>query len=185
MGPEGRALLTQTLFEVAPHGILLLDGDGRLRDVNRAAEQMFGYRRQDLVGQPLALLIPQGLGPANRPGATVVGNGQRKDGSTFPVVVHGSSCESDTGITVVVFITALSEGTAFADRVARISREMIDPLTTVQTRIELMLWEAEGRVLPPEIVEDLKVLHRHVLRVARGVEALQSLVRESQAEGSA
>jgi hypothetical protein len=146
---------------------------------------MFGYRRENLVGQPLTLLIPHGLGSSNQPGPTDESVGRRPDGGTFPVAVQSSSFESDTGITVVVFIAALGEGTAFAGRVARISREMIDPLTTVQTRIELMLWEAEGGVLASEIVEDLKVLHRHILRVARGVEALQSLVRESPAEGSA
>lgn len=65
-----------------------------------------------------------------------------------------------------------------------ISREMTNPLTIVQTRIELMLSEAESGSLPPETVEDLKVLHRHVLRIARGVEALLSLGRESPMEGS-
>jgi PAS domain S-box-containing protein len=180
-----RARLTQALFEVAPHAILLVDGDGRLREVNRAAEQMFGYRREDLVDQPLTLLIPHGLDPVNRAGSTERrGVGRRKDGSTFPVGMHSGSLESDTWIPVVVFITDLTEGTAFAGRVTTISREMTNPLTIVQTRIELLLWEAESGSLPPEIVEDLKVLHRHVLRVARGVEALQSLVRESPAGGS-
>jgi PAS domain S-box-containing protein len=179
-----RARLSQTLFELAPHAVLLVDGAGRLCEVNRAAEQMFGYRREDLVDQPLTLLIPQGLGPLNQAGSTERrGVGRRKDGRTFPVGVHSTSLESDTGIAVVLFITDVTEGTALAGRVTTMSREMTDPLTIVQTRIELMLFEAERGSLPPETVEDLKVLHRHVLRIARGIEALQSLVRESPAEG--
>src|SRR6185436_4627630 len=87
------------LFEASSLGIVVLDQAGRILLVNSALVGMFGYTREELVGQPLELLLPESLRdqhvahragfailPHTRPmgyGLEVVG--LRKDGGTFPI----------------------------------------------------------------------------------------------------
>src|SRR5690242_11463371 len=49
------------LLEAAPDGILEVDQDGTIVLLNAAAEQMFGYRREELLGQLIEVLVPESL----------------------------------------------------------------------------------------------------------------------------
>src|SRR5581483_7522565 len=51
--------LWRALFEASPIGITVLDLKGHVREWNQAAERTFGWRRDEVVGQPLPI-IPQG-----------------------------------------------------------------------------------------------------------------------------
>jgi two-component system sensor histidine kinase/response regulator len=55
-GPD--TLLLAGLLRYAPDGLVLVDADGRITDVNRRAAHMFGYDGDDLVGMPLDFLLP-------------------------------------------------------------------------------------------------------------------------------
>ncbi|WP_162138084.1 PAS domain S-box protein [Pararhodospirillum photometricum] len=77
-------------------GVIVVDGQGLIQSLNPAAERMFGYRAEDLVGASLAVLVPgrevrrllaavrpREDRPSLGPGREVVG--RRRDGSEFPV----------------------------------------------------------------------------------------------------
>jgi PAS domain S-box-containing protein len=66
--------------------------------------------------------------------------------------------------------------------VAGVAHEMNNPLGIISSRIELMLGEAEGQAFPTQHLEDLKVIHRNVLRVAGVAQALRSFARQSTGE---
>jgi PAS domain S-box-containing protein len=80
---------------------VVVDRDGHIRLVNRQTELLFGYTRQDLLGQPIERLIPERLhaahqrhraeydaAPHTRPmGTNLPLHGRRQDGSEFPVAV--------------------------------------------------------------------------------------------------
>jgi signal transduction histidine kinase len=66
--------------------------------------------------------------------------------------------------------------------VAGVAHEMNNPLGIISSRIELMLAEAEGQAFPAQHLEDLKVVHRNVLRVAGVAQALRSFARQSTGE---
>jgi PAS domain S-box-containing protein len=66
--------------------------------------------------------------------------------------------------------------------VAGVAHEMNNPLGIISSRIELMLSEAETQTLPSQHVDDLKVVHRNVLRVAGVAQALRSFARHSSEE---
>jgi two-component system, cell cycle sensor histidine kinase and response regulator CckA len=68
--------------------------------------------------------------------------------------------------------------------VAGVAHEMNNPLGIISSRIELMLAEAQGQPFPAEHLEDLKVVHRNVLRVAGVAQALRSFARQSTGERS-
>ncbi len=111
------------LLEAAPDGIVEVDSAGKIRLVNRVMEKLFGYERQELLGQPVEILIPDALRerhvhhrnqflshPAARPmGTGLALEGRRKDGSRFPVEISLSPVESDGGLYVTAAIRDVTE----------------------------------------------------------------------------
>ncbi len=91
----------RSLVESAPDAILAIDSSAQLVHVNTAAEQMFGYSRDALLGRPLAQLVPEPVlsahiqhraryHSANEHASSGVGfavSGRRQDGSEFPVEI--------------------------------------------------------------------------------------------------
>ena len=63
--------------------------------------------------------------------------------------------------------------------VAGVAHEMNNPLGIISSRIELMLADAEGQSFPAQFLEDLRVVHRNVMRVAGVAQALRSFARQS------
>jgi signal transduction histidine kinase len=66
--------------------------------------------------------------------------------------------------------------------VAGVAHEMNNPLGIISSRIELMLGEAEGQAIPAQFLDDLRVIHRNVLRVGGVAQALRSFARQSSGE---
>jgi PAS domain S-box-containing protein len=60
----------RTILETAPEGVVTTDAAGTIESVNRAAERLFGRRREDLIGQPAAQLLSDGADadPFREPG---------------------------------------------------------------------------------------------------------------------
>ena len=56
--PQSGAMM-RTLLESASEGIIILDRDGRIVLVNAKIEEMFGHRRDELLGQTVQSLVPE------------------------------------------------------------------------------------------------------------------------------
>jgi PAS domain S-box-containing protein len=74
------------LLDSVPSGVIAVDRAGRINLVNTEAEKQFGYRRQELLGQPFELLIPGLSLTMDRPADREL-TGLRKDGSCFPIEI--------------------------------------------------------------------------------------------------
>jgi PAS domain S-box-containing protein len=95
------AAFSETLFELAPDAIVVVDEKGVLVRINAQAERIFGYARSELEGAPIEVLIPERLRAAHvthrtsfigEPRTREMGVGldlvgRRKDGTEFPVAV--------------------------------------------------------------------------------------------------
>ena len=89
------------LLEAAPDGIIEAEPDGTIVLLNAAAERMFGYQREELLGQLIEILVPESLRQSHRehrdryaehPVTRPMGIGldlfaRRKDGTQFPVEI--------------------------------------------------------------------------------------------------
>src|SRR6476620_8138665 len=112
-----------SLFENATEGIILTDQTGKVVMVNPAAQRMFGYTAEELVGHPIEILIPQRVqlhhkelrenfyqNPQNRSmGQGRDLNARRKDGSDMPVEVSLSHYERNEGLFVIAFVIDITE----------------------------------------------------------------------------
>jgi PAS domain S-box-containing protein len=111
------------LFEFAPDALVAADGSGVIVVVNRAAEVVFGYRRDELIGRPVEVLVPERLRGVHRrhraayardPGSRSAGGrppiyGLRKDGSEFAAEVSLSSVHTGEGPLVMAAIRDVTE----------------------------------------------------------------------------
>ncbi len=108
--------------ESAPSGLLMTDAEGRIVLVNREIERMFGYAREELLGQPVERLVParsQGAHPSyragfrNDPRVRAMGAGRdlfglRKDGSEVPVEIGLTPVATEEGIFVLGAVVDIS-----------------------------------------------------------------------------
>ncbi|MFZ0636007.1 MAG: sigma 54-interacting transcriptional regulator [Candidatus Acidiferrales bacterium] len=93
--------LAEKLVEFSPDAIVVIDGDGRIAEVNPQVEKMFGYARAELLELPVETLIPERFRASHAthrknyaaaPSVRSMGTdlelyGRRKDGTEFPVDV--------------------------------------------------------------------------------------------------
>ena len=110
------------LLEAAPDAMVVVNQNGAIVLANVQAEKRFGYRRDELLGQRVTTIIPEGfaerlLADALRSTAEALGQqigtgieliGTRKDGSAFPIEIMLSPHESAEGILVTAAIRDIS-----------------------------------------------------------------------------
>lgn len=120
---EAAAALFRGLLESAPDAIVIVDWAGCMMLVNRQAEQIFGYRREDLLGLPVEFLIPErfraahvghraqySTAPRTRPmGLGMALYGRRKDGGEFPVEISLSPLETADGFLVISVVRDITD----------------------------------------------------------------------------
>jgi PAS domain S-box-containing protein len=110
------------LLEAAPDAIVVVSQAGEIVIVNLQAEKRFGYRRDELLGQKVTNIIPEGFAErlhadglrsaedalAQQIDTGIELTGRRKDGSAFPIEIMLSPLESAEGILVTAAIRDIS-----------------------------------------------------------------------------
>jgi len=118
-----RDRLFRLAVESCPSGMLSVSEGGNILLVNGEIERQFGYRREELIGQSVDLLVPERLRAAHlsqrlayamqsepRPmGAGRELTGRRKDGSEFPVEIALNPIETREGTVVLAVVVDISE----------------------------------------------------------------------------
>jgi len=100
----------RALLESAPDALVVFDAQGTIALINAQAERMFGYGRPEIVGHPVAMLLPV---PARQMGVGIELSGLRKNGEEFPVEVSLSPIETAQGSWVAAAVRDVGERKRF------------------------------------------------------------------------
>jgi PAS domain S-box-containing protein len=117
----------RAMLEAAPDAIVAVDAKGRITLVNAQTERLFGYQRDELLGQLMEVLVPEQarrvhpehrerylVEPKPRPmGAGVELSALRRDGTQFPAEISLSAIETEDGLLVAAAIRDVSERIRF------------------------------------------------------------------------
>jgi len=165
--PDGRSAIPQhesnlesrfrKLLEAAPDALLEVDPQGQIILFNAAAEQMFGYARGELLGLNVETLVPAAkrgghaqhrasysIHPKTRPmGTGLVLEGQRKDGSLFPVEISLSPNWIDGALHVIASVRDVTERKAVEDRIRKLSEQYTAELAAKNELLEARNLEVE------------------------------------------
>lgn len=112
----------EAIVESSPVAMVLTDRAGRIVQLNREAEKLFGFQRDELAGQMVEVLIPGRfrqqhiahrdrflMNPSVRPGSGRELWGLRKDGTEFPIELGLSPLETEQGVLVISVIVDITE----------------------------------------------------------------------------
>jgi PAS domain S-box-containing protein len=113
----------RALLESAPDAMVIVNGQGSVVLTNAQTEKLFGYTREELVGKPVEVLVPDRLRGAHaghrrdyskapRPrwmGAGLNLHGRRKDGTEFPVEISLSPIETEEGVLIASAIRDVTD----------------------------------------------------------------------------
>src|ERR1700693_981949 len=148
------------LLEAAPDAMIIVDRNGRMLLVNSQTESMFGYTREELLNQPVEILIPESFrqkhpqhrdgyysAPYPRPmGSGLELLGRRKDGTTFPVEISLSPLEEPDGVLVTAAIRDVTERKR-AEEALRQSQESFRLLVEEVREYAIFMLDPTGKIL--------------------------------------
>ena len=130
------------LLESAPDGMVIVNADGKIVVVNSQTEILFGYSRQELIGQPVEILIPARLErlhvkhrasflaePHVRPmGVGLDLLGKRKNGTEFPVEISLSPLRTPQGVFVTSAVRDITERKHAEEQIKKLNAELGEAL---------------------------------------------------------
>jgi len=133
-------LLRHLFFEAASDAVVIVDPRGLILQFNNQTEQLFGYRRDELINQPVEILVPERLRQRHvekrrhyfkNPSPRAMGNvpgvfGQRKDGSEFPIDIALSPLPTDAGLFVAIAVRDMTRQRELEDELRQRTRELED-----------------------------------------------------------
>lgn len=142
------------VLDAAPDAMLIVDRQGRIVLANTLTEQMFGYTRQELLGQKVEALVPSRFrakhpghrsgyfsgDPHVRPmGAGLELLGLRKDGSEFSVEISLSPVETPDGMMVISAVRDVTARKGAEDKFRALLESAPDAMVIVDQRGKIVL----------------------------------------------
>jgi len=158
-------LLSPSILEAIPDAVAAVNQQGVIVQVNAKMEAMFGYTRQELIGQPIEMLVPQrqrgqhhghrdkfhAQPKLRRMGSGLELNGLRRDGAEFPVEISLSPVPTGNGLIVLSAIRDISERKRIEEELRRANAELelrkSRELADYQRRLALIVDSSQDAII--------------------------------------
>ena len=162
-------LLPSDLLETLPDAIVAVDRDGTMIQVNSQAQELFGYDRDELIGQKVEMLVPESYRhqhhhhranfaeapKTRRMGADFDLYGRRRNGSEFPVEISLSPVSTEKGMFVLSAIRDISDRKRIDEELRRASEELYDrtveQLGEYRSRLASIIDSSEDAILSKDL----------------------------------
>jgi two-component system, LuxR family, sensor kinase FixL len=205
---RGQAWL-QSLIETTQDAVLSIDRQGRVVLFNPAAERIFGYARNEIVGQKVNLLMAEPYatehdgyiehyertGEARAIGRIRTVTAKRKNGELFPIELSVTKIAEDQDVQYAAFIRDISEKArlqaqavenerlvAIGTTAAKIGHELANPLNGMSLTIQLLeqRLRKQSNLIDTQITSTVNRLHTEVSRLSMLLEQFRSLSRREK-----
>jgi two-component system CheB/CheR fusion protein len=189
--------------EVSPNGMLMINRDGQITRVNTELEKIFGYSREELIGQPLQLLMPSETADhhiefqedffrdprsVRRMGPESYVWGLRKNGQRIPIDVRVDPIQTPTGIQAIASLVDITEHeqleTSLRDQVAQrdhflatLSHELRNPMAAILTAASVLDRFGE---MSSELQRPVAIIRRQATQIATLLDDLLDVARVTQ-----
>jgi hypothetical protein len=158
-------LLSSDLLETLPDAVVAVDHDGTMVQVNAQAQELFGYDRDELIGQKVEMLVPESyrrqhhhhrenfaqMPKTRRMGADLDLYGRRRNGSEFPVEVSLSPVSTENGTFVLSAIRDISDRKRIAEELRRANEELhrrtAEQLGEYRSRLALIIDSSDDAII--------------------------------------
>ncbi|MGD0415409.1 MAG: PAS domain S-box protein [Terriglobales bacterium] len=158
-------LLSIDLLDTLPDAIVAVDRDGTIVQVNTQAQELFGYNRDELIGQKVEVLVPESYRrqhhrhrenfaeapKTRRMGADLDLYGRRRNGSEFPVEVSLSPVSTENGTFVLSAIRDISDRKKIAEELRRANEELYrrttEQLGEYRSRLALIIDSSDDAII--------------------------------------
>jgi len=149
------------IVEAAPNAIVLVGRDGQITLVNAQTEKLFGYKRQELIGQSIEILVPERFRAAHpgyrdgffaQPSTRAMGAGhnlygRRQNGSEFPVEIGLNPIPGGDGGQVLASIIDISERKRAEERFRLVVESAPNAIVVISSDGRIVLVNAQTETL--------------------------------------
>jgi PAS domain S-box-containing protein len=162
-------LLSSDLLETLPDAIVAVDREGTIVQVNSQTQGLFGYSRDELIGQKVEMLVPESFRhkhhqhrenyaealKTRRMGAELDLYGRRRNGTEFPVEISLSPVSTDKGPLVLSAIRDISDRKRIAEELRRANEELhrrtAAQLGEYRSKLALIIDSSEDAILSKDL----------------------------------
>ena len=172
----------RAIVENVLDGIITIDAKGTVQTMNRAAEQIFGYKSEEVVGENVKMLMPENYSVEHDSylsnylttgNAKVIGIGRevtglRKDDSVFPMELAVSEMQIEGEHIFTGIVRDITERKKIermkSEFVSTVSHELRTPLTSIRGALGLVLGRSSDK-LPEDVRKMIEMANRNSERL--------------------
>ena len=195
----------KAILETTVDAIITIDIQGIVQTFNAAAEKIFGYRAEEVIGNKINMLMPEPyqsehdgyIGRYLETGTPkIIGTGRqvtglRKDGTEFPMdlavsevplkdkkVFTGIVRDMTERILLEEQLVQSAKLAAVGKLVSGIAHEVNNPVSIINLHIASVMRDVNSQSLPEDLLETLRVIQRQNNKIGQIISGLQAFSRQ-------